>query len=223
MSAASLAMEHNAPLSRTSDISGAALFYQPSADEGGEGRLWINAGGIHRVQAAGRARLLDALLDLKQPQGARLVVLGVEAGTLRAAERNALRARIAFLPSDGGMLSSLNAWENIILPLAFHKPGKLRGVVSRVHALLAGLGAEPRELLPKLPEAMTLYEKKLAGYVRMLLEAPELLLVENLDAGLNRAECAKAAGFAAAYHAACPNGTFVQLDDEPDARSSGLY
>ena len=216
MSTASPAMEHGASLSRTSDTSGAALFYQPPADEAGEDRLWINAGGVHRVQTAGKARLLEALLELKPPQGARLVVLGTDVGALRAAQRNALRARIAFLPADGGMLSSLNAWENIVLPLAFHKPGKLRGVAERVYTLLAGLGAEPGELLPKLPEAMTLYEKKLAGYVRILLEAPELVLVEDLTGGLNAAEYDGTAGFFAAFHALCPQGTFVQLETGPD-------
>jgi len=63
---------------------------------------------------------------------------------------------------------------------------------------------------------MTLYEKKLAGYVRMLLEAPELVVAENLTGGLEHDERRRTAAFPAAYHAERPEGVFVQLDDAPD-------
>ena len=72
-------------------------------------------------------------------------------------------------------MSNLNAWENISLPLAYHAPRKLPEALREVRALLGELGGVGEELLAKLPEHMTLYERRLAGYVRALLEAPELL------------------------------------------------
>jgi hypothetical protein len=59
---------------------------------------------------------------------------------------------------------------------------------------------------------MSPYEKKLTGYVRIVMEKPELLLVEDLRAGLDPAEQAQVSGFPAVYLAICPGGTFVQLD-----------
>ena len=73
-----------------------------------------------------------------------------------------------------------------------------------------------RALLARLPEEMTLYERKLAGYVRMRLGRPRLVLAEDLGAGLGAGERRRAAGFAAAYLADCPEGTFIQLEDVPD-------
>ena len=125
---------------------------------------------------------------------------------------------MAFLPAAGGLISHLNAWENILLPLGFHQPGRLRGITERVLDLLAGLGTEPRALLGKLPEEMTLYEKKAASCVRIMIEAPELVLAEDLTGGLEALdERGRAAtGFAAAYLATCAGGTFIQLDNAPD-------
>ena len=33
--------------------------------------------------------------------------------------------RIGFVPANGGLLSNLNAWENISLPIAYHAPQSL--------------------------------------------------------------------------------------------------
>jgi ABC-type transporter Mla maintaining outer membrane lipid asymmetry ATPase subunit MlaF len=205
--------------SRHSAYARVALGYEPPADRG-DGRIWIPKGGSHRVAGLSdtrKARLLTAVLDLKPEPGARLVLLGLEVDGLGSAERAALRARVAFLPAGGGLLSNLNAWENIVLPLGFHTPRRLRGAAGEVSELLKGLGAHPRSLLSKLPERMSVYEKKLAGYVRILLESPQLVLVEDLDGGLDAAERAATAGFLPTYQARCPGGTFVQLEGSPEA------
>ena len=218
-------MSHADPAARSDSASShsadarVALGYEPSAGRG-EGRIWIPKGGSHRVAGLSdtrKARLLSAVLDLKSEPGARLVLLGLEVDALGPAERAALRARVAFLPADGGLLSNLNAWENIVLPLGFHFPKRLRSVAGKVSELLEGLGADPRTLLPKLPERMSVFEKKLAGYVRILLEGPELVLIEDLFGGLDAAERAAAAGFLPTYRARCPGGTFVQLEGSPEA------
>jgi ABC-type transporter Mla maintaining outer membrane lipid asymmetry ATPase subunit MlaF len=207
------------PAARHSDHAHVALGYEPHADQV-DGRIWIPKGGSHRVEGLSdtrKASLLSAVLDLKSELGARLVLLGLEVDALRPAERAALRARVAFLPAGGGLLSNLNAWENIVLPLGFHHPERLHGAAAEVDDLLKGLGADPHSLLAKLPERMSVYEKKLAGYVRILLENPELVLVEDLRDGLDAAERAGTAGFLPAYQARCPGGTFVQLERSPEA------
>ena len=144
------------------------------------------------------------------------MLLGAEIAGLRIAERAAIRSRVAFLPAAGGLLSSLNAWENIVLPIGFHDPKHLNGVAARVYALVAELRNEPRTLLSKLPERMTLYEKKLTGYVRILLERPDLILADDLEGGLNASDRSATEGFAAVYHAHCPGGTFVRLEGSRD-------
>jgi ABC-type ATPase involved in cell division len=198
------------------EAAGVALACELPADSGSDGRIWIPAGISYRIRIANpahRARLLAAIFEMKPDRELRLVLLGEEVSALRPAERIALRARIAFLPAAGGLLSHLNAWENVILPLGCHHPERLPGIAARVHALLAGLGAEPGALLRKLPEEMTLLEKKITGFVRILVEEPDLVLVENFGAGLDSAGRTRIPYFATTYQTGHPGGTFVQLED----------
>ena len=192
---------------------GAAFGYEPA--DPGERRVWIPSGGSHRsglLSASQRRRMLNAALEVRSDPGARLVLLGVEVDGLRPAGRSALRDRIGFLPADGGLLSSLNAWENIVLPIGFHRGRHQHEVAHDVYGMLAGLGADPAVLLAKLPERMSLYEKKLTAYVRIALEKPDLVLAEDLQGGLDSGEREAADKFPAAYLERCPVGTFVQLE-----------
>ena len=199
---------------------GIALGHEPLADAPpGARRIWIPAGGSHVVPAVGaalKATLLAAVLELRPRRDARVVVLGTEPALLDARARAALRAQVAFLPSSGGLISNLNGWENIALPLAYHAPRRLRGVAPRVYALLEPFCTDARVLLARMPEEMTPYERMLAGYARMMLGEPRLVLAEEPPRSLAPAERRRAEGFAAAYLAQCPEGTFVCLEEGHD-------
>lgn len=204
-------------MSASADV---ALGYEPLAGgTGRDGRLWIAPGGSHvvpAVSAAFKAALLSAVLELKPRKDVRVVVLGAELDALPPGARAGLRAQVAFLPANGGLISNLNGWENIALPIGYHAPKRLAGLAPAVYAMLEQFGADPRSLLASLPEEMTLYESKLAGYVRMRLGRPKLVLAEDLGGGLGVGERRRAAGFADAYLADCPEGTFVQLEHVAD-------
>ena len=198
----------------TSVDSSAALGYEP-ANGGGERRVWVPAGGTRRVgdlSDAQRRRLLSAVLEVKSQPETRLILLGVDVESLRPAGRASLRERVAFLPADGGLLSNLNAWENIVLPIGFHRPGRLHGAQGEIERTLADLDVDPASLLAKLPERMTPYEKILIGYVRITLDKPDLLLAEEPKGEMDPAERAAAAKFPGIYLDRCPGGTYVQLE-----------
>jgi predicted ABC-type transport system involved in lysophospholipase L1 biosynthesis ATPase subunit len=206
------------PEVREAELREVALWYEPPQQHRAD-RVWVASGTRHRTLALSRSfksRLIAALLDLQAQPGARLALLGVDTGSLTPAARRALRSRVAFLPASGGMISNLNGWENIVLPLGYRDARRVKGAAPQVYALIERLGASPRALLAKLPEEMTLYEKKLAGYVRILLGAPELVVAEDLAGGLEPDERRGVAAFAAAYHAERPDGVFVQLEESPD-------
>jgi len=188
------------------------LRYEPAPSEDWPEGLSIEAPGCHSLACACKDELLAALHELKPRRGARLVVLGADVASLAERERTRLLGRVGFVPANGGLMSNLNAWENVSLPLAYHTPGRLDGAFGEVQALLEELGGVDNDFLGKLPEDMTLYERRLAAYIRALLENPDLLLAENLLAGLGPTKRGRAARFAEVYQARCPGGTFVQFD-----------
>ena len=191
----------------------ALLGYEPVPDEETAERIWLEAPGTHCVATSCKDELLSAILDLRPRPGARLFVLGADVGLLGDYERRALLGRVGFVPANGGLISSLNAWENITLPVSYHSPGRLPHLEQEVHELLEKLGGVDENLLGKLPEEMTLYEKRLCAYLRALLEKPQLMLVESPDAGLGPTKRRRAARFADTYHACCPGGTYVLLEE----------
>ncbi len=206
----------NAVTPQALEISGVGLACELPPDAGSDGRIWVPAGVSLRIRIANpahRTRLLAAMFEMKPDPDLKLVLLGAEVNALSMKERIALRARLAFLAAEGGLLSSLNAWENIILPLGCHHPERLRGNAAEVYALITELGGTPQTLLGKLPEEMTLLEKKMTGFVRILLETPDLVLFENFSSGLDSAERMRLPYFANTYLARQPGGTFVQLED----------
>ena len=188
------------------------LRYEPVPDEESPERIAVGAPGNHCVSCAYKDEILAALHELKPRNGARLVLFGTDVAGLREAERQALARRVGFVPAAGGLMSSLNAWENISLPVAYHTPHKLAGAHHEVRALLDEIGGVDDDLLAKLPEDMTLYEQRLAAYLRALLQNPELLVVESLGAGLGPTKRERAARFPEVYRKRCPGGAFVQFD-----------
>jgi ABC-type transporter Mla maintaining outer membrane lipid asymmetry ATPase subunit MlaF len=191
----------------------ALLGYVPMADGESAERIWLEAPGTHSVATLRKNELMAAVLDLRPRGGARLFVLGTEVGALDEAQRQALLGKVGFVPADGGLISSLNGWENITLPVAYHQPRRIPQLFEEVRELLEDLGGVDDDLLHKLPEEMTPYEKRLTAYVRALLEKPALLLVETVAAGLGPTKRRRTARFAEAYHARCAGGTFVALEE----------
>jgi ABC-type lipoprotein export system ATPase subunit len=191
----------------------ALLGYVPMADGENAERIWLEAPGTHSIATLRKNELVAAVLDLRPPSGARLVVLGTDVDALDEPERQALLGKVGFVPAQGGLISSLNGWENITLPVAYHAPQRIPQLFGEVQELLQDLGGVNDGLLHKLPEEMSLYEKRLVAYVRALLEKPALLLVETPAAGLGPTKRRRTARFAEAYHARCAGGTYVQLEE----------
>ena len=93
----------------------AVLGYEPVRDGEAPGAYGSTSRAAHRLSPACKDELLAALHDLRPRKGARLVLFGADVATLGEAERAALVRRVGFVPANGGLMSSLNAWENISL------------------------------------------------------------------------------------------------------------
>ena len=194
----------------------AVFAYEPETDEDSAESVWIETPGTHRVCAGYVTELLAAMNDLRPRGGARMVVLGTDCGALGQRERLDLLARIGFVPANGGLISSLNCWENISLPVAYHEPSRLSTLLEEVQDLLEALGGVDSDFLARMPEFMSLYEKRLAGFIRELIERPDLMVIESLAERLGPTKRKRAARFVAIYHAYCPGGTLVHLEEKPD-------
>jgi ABC-type uncharacterized transport system YnjBCD ATPase subunit len=113
---------------------------------------------------------------------------GPLAGTL-ASLKDSSKNNVAIAFEDGGLLQSLDAWGNTLLPVAYHAAGEARTAERRARGILAALGRKPEEFVGRSAGSLTLYERRLAGFVKAMLVEPELLVLDRLFEELGREEC----------------------------------
>jgi ABC-type lipoprotein export system ATPase subunit len=149
--------------------------------------LEIAAGEIVAVQGpsgSGKSTLLNLIGTLDQPTSGRVVVDGVDVGTLRG---NALadfrRQKIGFVFQLFNLVPSLNALENVMLPLLPYRRGLAFNLPERARELLAGMGLGER--LDHLPGQLSGGEQQRVAIARALINQPHLILADeptgNLD------------------------------------------
>ena len=172
---------------------------------------------LHLPDDDAKAHLVTAVLKARCEPGEELELFGEPAAALTGAKRDTLRARVGAVSPVVGLMTNLNAWENISLPSAYHGAPPLGEVAQLANDVLSAFGAEPRYFLARLPDELGALERKMASFVRLLVSAPELMVFDALEDGLSYAECRHAARFEAEYRARQPEGTVLYLDTREDS------
>jgi phospholipid/cholesterol/gamma-HCH transport system ATP-binding protein len=181
----------------------------------GETAIAVPVGAVRRLEFPGadaKSAFVTAVLKARCDRDEDLELFGQPVRNLTGRARQKLRARVGALSPIIGLISNLNAWENISLPAAYHGQPPLAEVAAITHEVLAAFGIEPRSFLNRVPDELGKLERKIAAFARLMIAGPELAIIESLDDGLSRAECARVAGFEQAYRRRHPAGTLVFVD-----------
>ena len=125
---------------------------------------------------------------------------------------------VVIVPHNGGLISNLRVWENIVLPVQYHGIEVAGNLEDYVEQLLIHCGLEDKaavsELVLKLPDQLSLYEKRLVGFVRAMLMSPELIIYDSLIEGLSRKELARVVRFDKVFRLYFPFRTSVLVSFE---------
>jgi heme ABC exporter ATP-binding subunit CcmA len=123
---------------------------------------------------SGKTTLLRLLATAARPAAGRLRILGLDAAT----ERTEIRRRIGYLGDSPGHYPALSAAENLEFFAALHGVER-----SRVMATLelVGLAAVAGKRAAELSRGMA----QRLGLARAILHAPQLLVLDEPDAGLD--------------------------------------
>jgi len=140
--------------------------------------------GLVGGSGAGKSVLLNTLIGLRQPQGGKVEVLGVDVDNAAGAEREALERRWGVLFQSGALFSSLTVRENIAAPMHEHTRLSQKTIDELADTKLTMVGLEARagDLHPaELSGGM----RKRAGLARAIALDPELLFLDEPTAGLD--------------------------------------
>jgi ABC-type transporter Mla maintaining outer membrane lipid asymmetry ATPase subunit MlaF len=175
------------------------------------------AARVHLPDEDAKAHVVTAVLKARAEPDEDLELFGVKTAELKPRERRQVRARVGAVSPVVGLINNLNAWENISLPAAYHRTAPLEQVAALAHDVIGAFGAEPDAFLLRLPDALSMLERKVAAFVRLLVSAPDLIIFDALEEGLSHAECKCTARFETVYRAYQPAGTVLYVDTKENA------
>lgn len=169
-----------------------------------------------------KSALFALLAGARAPDAGTARLFGQDLYRAPDSARLALLRRIGFVPELGGLISNLKAWENLLLPAAYHQGLDAAAAEARVQALWRA--AEPgtadlRATMGKLPDRLSAYERRLVALLRAMLPGPELLVYDFLSAGLEAGAAARLYALTERFHREQPGRASLYLcaDDAPSA------
>ena len=158
---------------------------------------------LEAATGADAGTLLRLLVGSAQPEAGAVALLGEPLAGIAEARRLALLARTGVVWGDGGFLSNLKAWENILLPLWYHGDERAERREEEVLALLGRLGVGPDRVagfLAAMPASLPTRERRILGVARAMLPDAEAMIYAELFDGLDAATRALLLGETARHH-----------------------
>jgi phospholipid/cholesterol/gamma-HCH transport system ATP-binding protein len=136
-----------------------------------------------------RQALGAVLFGLVPPARGKVTLLDQAVFALAEDDRIALFRRVGVVPANGGLISNLKVWENILLPAAYHMGRTALESEAQIVGVFRQLGysnADIMSLMGKLPDELSMPERRLVALVRAMLTPADLMIYDDLFSGLTR-------------------------------------
>jgi phospholipid/cholesterol/gamma-HCH transport system ATP-binding protein len=134
---------------------------------------------------SGKSLLLRICAGLIYPDQGSVTLGGVDLKTASQGEVQDLRARIGFVFQDSALISNMAIYDNVALPLRYHKKWTEAEMRARVEEKMDLFGVD-RSLDWSIPALLSLEMRKRAALARALVLEPEFLLLDQPTDGLER-------------------------------------
>lgn len=140
----------------------------------------------------GKTTILRLAAGLGAPTSGVVRTLGVDLSTASYAERRQHHLAVGFVFELGGLLANRTVYDNVSLPLAYHRAdASPRRVDARVRSIAAELGIADDLDTPSFRVNASV--RKRALFARALVLEPRLLLCDEPQIGLTAREASKVA------------------------------
>ena len=141
--------------------------------------LWIKA-----EEGAGKSSLLQVLAGLQIPQSGRYLINGENILDMSFEEFMPFRLQIGYTFDYGGLINNRTLFDNLMLPLLYHKILSPDEAQDRVIAIFNEFGIE--KFMSERPAHVPGRVRKLACLMRSLVMRPQMLLMDDPSVGLGQ-------------------------------------
>ena len=142
----------------------------------------VGASGI------GKSVLLKCITGLLRPQSGSIIIDGDEVVGADRRRLYLIRKKIGMLFQEGALFDSMNVFENVAFPLAYHKSCSAHEIEKKVHAYLDLVGM--RESMTAMPRELSGGMKRKVAVARAMILEPRYLLYDEPTSGLDPASSA---------------------------------
>ena len=132
---------------------------------------------------SGKSLLVRVCAGLIFPEQGSVTLDGIDLKGAPKGEIQDLRARIGFVFQDSALISNMAIYDNIALPLRYHKKWTEEQVRARVEEKMELFGVD-RSFDWSIPALLSLEMRKRAALARALVLEPEFLLLDQPTDGL---------------------------------------
>lgn len=143
----------------------------------GEALLVLGASG------SGKSLLLRICAGLILPGEGEVTLGGIDLAAASKETLQELRARVGFVFQNSALISNMAIFDNVALPLRYHKKWSEDEVRSRVEEKMALFGVD-RTLDRSIPAQLSLEMHKRVALARAFVQEPEFLLLDQPTSGL---------------------------------------
>jgi ABC-type lipoprotein export system ATPase subunit len=164
------------------------------------------------------ADVLNCLTGLRAPARGSVSVFGQDLGKLSRDERLHVLAKVGIVPQDGGLLAGLPAWKNIVLPRQFQSKRHEAGLGDEFDEAMRFCAAacDPGdEWLRQLPDYLSQYQRRVAAFLRLMLNRPALCIYENLAGNLPGRQKETLLELTRRFHRQQPGRISIYLEFDP--------
>lgn len=139
---------------------------------------------IKSAEGAGKSTLLQILAGLQTPEAGQYLINGQNVFEMSFEEFLPFRQQIGYTFDYGGLLSNRTLFDNLMLPLLYHKivpPDEAKARVQNVFSLF-GIADKAHERPAHVPGRI----RKLTTLMRTLVLKPDLLILDDPSVGLGQ-------------------------------------
>lgn len=143
--------------------------------------------------------LTRLITGLAHPASGKVLIDGIDLATLEYDDLLKVRQQMAIVSPNGGLISNLKVWENLTLPLMYHRSSLNNEEERRALAHLEALGYTGN--IMALPAHLSLHDRRIIALARAFMTDARIVVYQECFEGVSTQALPLFARLTASFHA----------------------